>query len=214
VSAHRTDEYLQAARIQIGEARVDITLELTPGTALARAVFRAIDTNRDGMLSETESAAYATRVMGELQLAIDNAPLVPKLVRSEFAPLDTMATGRTGIRLELVAEHAPLAPGAHQLFFRNAHRPDVSAYLVNALVPVDGRIGIGEQTRDREQREVRIAFTVAAAPAAVSAAATIPPAHAVVPPTPSWRTIAAGFAPIVVLLAATWWWRTRARSAP
>ena len=51
VSAHRADEYLQAARLAIDPARVQIELDLTPGIALAEAIIADIDRNRDGSLS-------------------------------------------------------------------------------------------------------------------------------------------------------------------
>ncbi|HXI29434.1 MAG TPA: hypothetical protein VNG89_13440, partial [Vicinamibacterales bacterium] len=48
VSAHRRDEYLQAARLAIDPGRVQIELDLTPGIALAEAILADIDRNRDG----------------------------------------------------------------------------------------------------------------------------------------------------------------------
>ena len=51
VSAHRRDEYLQAARLAIDPGRVQLELDLTPGIALADAIIADIDRNRDGSLS-------------------------------------------------------------------------------------------------------------------------------------------------------------------
>ena len=58
VSAHRRDEYLQAARLAIDPGRVQLELDLTPGIALAEAIIADIDRNRDGSLS----AGRATRL--------------------------------------------------------------------------------------------------------------------------------------------------------
>ena len=38
VSAHRRDEYLQAARLALDPGRVQIELDLTPGIAVADAI--------------------------------------------------------------------------------------------------------------------------------------------------------------------------------
>ena len=58
LSAHRTDEYLQAARLAIDPARVQIELDLTPGIALADTIVADIDRNHDGSLSADEQRAY------------------------------------------------------------------------------------------------------------------------------------------------------------
>jgi hypothetical protein len=54
VSAHRRDEYLQAARLAIDPGGVQLELDLTPGIALAEAIIADIDRNRDGALSQDE----------------------------------------------------------------------------------------------------------------------------------------------------------------
>ncbi len=59
VSAHRRDEYLQAARLAIDPGGVQLELDLTPGIALAEAIIADIDRNRDGALSQDEQRDYA-----------------------------------------------------------------------------------------------------------------------------------------------------------
>ena len=54
-TTHRLDEYLQAARIDLQRAAVCVTLELTPGAAVAESVIRTID--RDGDRSQHKRAA-------------------------------------------------------------------------------------------------------------------------------------------------------------
>ena len=58
VSAHRRDEYLQAARLAIDPGGVQLELDLTPGIALAETIIADIDRNRDGALSADEQRAY------------------------------------------------------------------------------------------------------------------------------------------------------------
>ena len=74
MSAHRRDEYLQAARIAIDPGRVQIELDLTPGIALAEAIIADIDRNRDGSLSADEQRAYASLVLSALTLEVDGTP--------------------------------------------------------------------------------------------------------------------------------------------
>ena len=50
-SAHRRDEYLQAARIAVDPDRVRIELDLTPGIEVADGVIAGIDTDRSGTIS-------------------------------------------------------------------------------------------------------------------------------------------------------------------
>ncbi len=50
-SAHRRDEYLQAARLAVEPGRVELELDLTPGIAVSAATIADIDRDRDGVLS-------------------------------------------------------------------------------------------------------------------------------------------------------------------
>ena len=79
-SAHRRDEYLQAARIAIEPTRVDIELDLTPGIALAPSVLGEIDRDHDGNVATAEANAYAARVLGEIRLEVDGRPMPLELV--------------------------------------------------------------------------------------------------------------------------------------
>src|SRR5439155_22322881 len=48
----------------------------------------------------------------------------------------------------------------HSLSYQNNHRPDLGAYLVNALLPKNRDIEITEQHRDFLQRGIRLTFNV------------------------------------------------------
>ena len=61
-SAHRRDEYLQAARLAIDPDRVELALDLTPGIAVADLVLSEIDVDRNGLISVAEARAYSDRV--------------------------------------------------------------------------------------------------------------------------------------------------------
>ena len=64
-SAHRVDEYLQATLISVEKDRVEAFLRLTPGIAVSSVVLASIDTDGDGVISQTEKRAYAERVLAD-----------------------------------------------------------------------------------------------------------------------------------------------------
>jgi hypothetical protein len=160
LSAHRRDEYLQAARIAVEPDHVAIELSLTPGAAVADALLATIDGDHDGSLSTIEQAAYARRVVGEMSLVLDGRALPLKLSSSAFPDLDAARRGEAAVRLEIRAGVADLRPGAHQLAFTNAHLPEHSAYLANALVPESDRVAVTAQRRTVDQHAVTIDFAL------------------------------------------------------
>ena len=58
-SAHRIDEYLQATILSLEENRVHASMRLIPGVLISRSVIAAIDSNGDGVFSDSEEQAYA-----------------------------------------------------------------------------------------------------------------------------------------------------------
>ena len=158
VSAHRLDEYLQAARIAIDPGRVGIELDLTPGMAVAPAIVAGIDRDRNGSVAAAEGQAYAERVLSDVQLELDGRLLPVQLIGRSFPTVAAMLGGEGSIRLQLTAAVPPLAAGVHRVRYRNAHRSDVGAYLANALVPASARVVVLSQTRDRDQRELVIEY--------------------------------------------------------
>ncbi|MCM3881394.1 MAG: hypothetical protein ND807_14900 [Vicinamibacterales bacterium] len=158
VSAHRLDEYLQAARIDIGEGRVEFELSLTPGAAVAANIVADIDRDRDGSLSPIEQEAYTSRVLSAIDLEADGRPLDVRQISSSFPDVEAMQRGEGVIRLRADAVLPAQSAGAHHLFFRNAHRGDVSVYLANAVVPASDRFGVTAQHRDADQRELTVDY--------------------------------------------------------
>ena len=157
--AHRLDEYLQAARFSLASDRIVLKMDLTPGIDVAPLIFALINTNHDGRISEAEGRAYANQVLKEIVVEMDGRPQHLDLVSSEFPSFQEMTAGIGTIRIEARSAWAG-APGPHSLFYRNNHRPDFAAYLVNALVPASRDIEITEQHRDVLQREIRLGFSI------------------------------------------------------
>jgi hypothetical protein len=163
LSAHRRDEYLQAARIAIAPGRVELQLDLTPGIAVADSIVADIDRDGDGLFSAKETAAYVERVVSGIGLDVDGRALQVHVTSANFPSASFPAAGafKNGegvIQLELEAALPTLTAGAHHLTYRNAHRPDIGVYLANALLPDTDRVAINAQRRDPEQRELTIDY--------------------------------------------------------
>jgi hypothetical protein len=168
LSAHRLDEYLQAARIDLRANGVVIDLNLTPGTAVAESIITMIDRDRDGMVSASEQLAYAGEVVSALEVSVDGEPMRLRVVSAEFPAAPAFRRGEGTVRLQASATHRSLTSGAHQMFFRNTHLGAESVYLANALVPDDDRVSVTGQRRDGDQRELTIDYHVRAPSAEVA----------------------------------------------
>jgi hypothetical protein len=159
-SAHRLDEYLQAARIGLETDGVSIELDLTPGVAVAGSVLTSIDRDADGSLSGDEQAAYARAVIRALEIDVDDVRLPVELIAFEFPETSAFHRGEGTIRLRARVSHPVLSAGAHVLFYRNTHFENRAVYLANALVPQSPRVAVTEQRRDRKQSELTITYAV------------------------------------------------------
>ena len=157
--AHRLDEYLQATRFSLAADGIVLKMDLTPGVDVASLIFVSINTDRDGRISEAEGRTYAAQVLKEIVVEVDGRPLRLNLVSSQFPSFEEMRDGTGTIRIEAHAGWSG-TPGLHTLFFQNNHKPDLGAYLVNALVPANRRIEISGQHRDFVQREMQLEFTL------------------------------------------------------
>ncbi len=158
LSAHRLDEYLQATLISLEKNRIDVSLRLIPGVAVFSAVLSSIDTNGDGVISETEQRAYAQRVLRDLSLSVDGHALTPKLVSVSFPEIEEMKEGLGEIQIEFTADLPGGGPD-RRLVFENHHQDRIAAYLVNCLVPRDPNIRILAQHRDERQSFYELDYT-------------------------------------------------------
>jgi hypothetical protein len=161
VGAHRLDEYLQATRIAVGQERIELELDLTPGASIATQIVGLIDANGDGRISAAESDQYARRVIEAIHLSLDGRPLPMTLVSREFPDRNEMSLGVGSIRLRATAPATRGGTGHHALVYLNTHAVASSVYLVNALLPSDPRIQIASQSRDEAQRGVTVNYIVA-----------------------------------------------------
>jgi hypothetical protein len=160
--AHRLDEYLQATILSVEKNRLEAQMTLTPGVAVFPLLIAAIDRDGNGMISEAERNAYASKVLQDLSLSIDGHRLTPRLLSARFPAVDQMREGRGEIQLDFDA-HLPDGGRDRKLTFENRHQSGISAYLVNCLVPRDPDIRISTQNRNYSQSFYELNFTQAGA---------------------------------------------------
>ncbi|HEX5887585.1 MAG TPA: hypothetical protein VFY61_02730 [Pyrinomonadaceae bacterium] len=156
-AAHRLDEYLQAAQINLTPTGVRIELRLTPGVDVADRIYALIDLDRNGQTSPAEQRAYAQRVLDDLALELDNRPLPLTLTSVAFPSRAELKTGDSAIILALSADTNFSTSDDYQLTFRNNHLPTLSVYNANTLIPT-ALIKITSQQRDPLQHELTIHF--------------------------------------------------------
>lgn len=149
-SAHRLDEYLQATIVSVEQNRIDASMRLIPGVAVSSSVVADIDTNGDGLISNSEERAYAERVLTDLSLTLNDSRLTPKLVSVVFPSIQQMKAGLGEIQIEFTAD-LPRGGSNRRLILINHHQRQRAAYLVNCLVPRDPEIRIVAQKRNEQQ---------------------------------------------------------------
>jgi hypothetical protein len=117
-----------------------------------------VDLNRTGEISPFESLTYGRQVLGSLVLSFDGATMPLHLVDAQAPTIEDMALGIGTLRLRASAAIPSTATGRHQLTLINAHHPESSVYLANALVPSDTRIHILGQRRSTNQHSLTIEY--------------------------------------------------------
>ncbi|MEO5912891.1 MAG: hypothetical protein ABIS50_01575 [Luteolibacter sp.] len=169
-SAHRLDEYLQATLVDIEPPNIRLQINLTPGVAVAGQVLDQIDIDHDGVISASETTAYADTLKHDLTVRLDQRELELKTTASEFPPPEELHTGMGIISMEFSISPGSLAAGAHRLTFENRHLPAASVYLFNAALPKSKPVEIIRQKRNRNQSTGEIEFTYQPPPAISSKA--------------------------------------------
>lgn len=155
--AHRLDELLQAATLEVSGERVTLHLRLAPGVKVFPMMLAAIDADGDGRMSDAEQRAYAAVVLRDLSLELDGVRLRPRLTAARFPELEALREGEGEITLDFEAQ-APNGIGARRLVFHNRHLRAISSYLANGLVPRDPDIRVQGQERNETQSLYRMQY--------------------------------------------------------
>jgi hypothetical protein len=159
-SAHRLDEYLQAARVSLEHTRVALEVDLTPGANVADGIIALIDRDGDSKISPLEAESYGRDVLGDIVLELDGRPVALTLSHVEVPSIDDMRHGLGAIQLRAGGSVEDGWNRRRELHFRNNHEAGSSVYLVNALIPGDANVRVIGQTRDAKQRDVRIEYSI------------------------------------------------------
>jgi hypothetical protein len=156
-SAHRLDEYLQAARVSLERERLRVEIDLTPGASIASTVVPLIDRDGDGIIASAEIGAYGRTVLADVIVTLDGRAVAMELVTIDAPSIGEMREGMGTIRLRAAAR-VNVRWGTHEVSVRNQHLPAASAYMVNALVSDDRAIAVVSQVRDPRQSSARITY--------------------------------------------------------
>ena len=160
LAAHRLDEYLQASRLQVTRGQVTVEIDLAPGASIADPVAALVDTDHDGRFSPLEAEVYGRAVLADVHIDADGRAVPLALTRVEVPTMAEMSEGVGMIRLRADGDLRTVAGRRLRLVYRNSHRSDSSVYLVNALVPASRDIAMAAQSRDQQQREIRLEYDV------------------------------------------------------
>lgn len=161
--AHRLDQYLQATLFSVEQTRLTGSMRLVPGVAVAPGIIVRIDADRNGVISAAEERRYAEQVLRDLTLRVDGQDLRPELVAVHVPPIAQMKEGTGEITVEFAAGLPP-GGGHRTITFENHHERQVSAYLVNSLLPQDRSIQIAGQRRNHNQSSYSLEYSEAAFP--------------------------------------------------
>src|SRR5205085_1244086 len=114
----------------------------------------------DGTITPDEAAAYSESLKRDLTLRLDGRDVELKLTTCNCPAPAELRSGSGIIRVEFAATPGPLAAGAHRLTLENRHLLPVSVYLFNAAQPKSSSVRITRQTRNENQSEGEIEFTI------------------------------------------------------
>ena len=167
--AHRVDEYLQAATLLVSSGRLQLDMRLVPGIEVAQKVLDSIDLDHNGVLSSAEQRTYALHVLRDLYLTLDARPIGLSLTSLRFDRIPALRDGTGEIQLLFDAD-LPSGGEVRRLVLENRHRPKISVYLVNSLMPDDPAIRIAKQERNYQQSIYELEYVQQASTAAESTA--------------------------------------------
>jgi hypothetical protein len=160
LQAHRLDDLLQGALIEITPTEIRLELNQNPGQEIAETLIWMMDRNGDRQITSDELQAYALSFTKQLSLSVDGKALEIQFISAKDASAADLESGNAVIHIELRARVKSLLPGAHELRFENRYLPQSSAYLVNAIAPRVPKIKILKQQRTENQSIGWIGFSI------------------------------------------------------
>lgn len=160
LAAHRLDEYLQATRVSLDRSEVALEIDLTPGANVAGDIIARIDRDGDRSISPAEAEAYGRQVLNDVTVTLDRRPIGMTLTSIEVPSVGEIRDGLGTLKLRATAPAEAAFSVRRDLYVRNAHLPESSVYMVNALLPDDRAIEVVKQVRDPRQSTSSIEYRV------------------------------------------------------
>jgi hypothetical protein len=99
-------------------------------------------------------------VLRDLSLTVDGKSVSPMLVSQKFPTIEEIKEGLGEIQIEFTTDLVPGGP-ERRIVFENHHFNEISAYLVNCLVPRDPNIRILTQNRNENQSFYQLDYSQA-----------------------------------------------------
>ena len=96
--AHRLDDLLQAAFIEITPNEIRLQLSLNPGVEVSDKLIWIIDRDGDRSISSGEEKIFSESLKQRLEVSLDNHPLAMEVMTAEFDPLFELRSGSGNIR--------------------------------------------------------------------------------------------------------------------
>jgi ABC-type nickel/cobalt efflux system permease component RcnA len=119
-AAHPTDEVLQQAYLTPTVSHLEVQLDLTPGVLVAPSFAKAADTDGNGVLGPTETAAHLRRVTRALVVRADGQAIALEVTGSTYPPYELLAAGGGTVSVEAMAD---LPSGTRTVTFTDAYDP-------------------------------------------------------------------------------------------
>lgn len=166
VVGHQLDECLQATLVSIEPGELGLSINISPGVAVADTFLARIDRDGDGSISADEAAAYGESLRKDVGARLDGREIRLALAASRFPTVEDLRTGWGIIQLQYLGRTGPLAKGAHTLAFENRHLTNISVYLLNAELPKAVNLHITGQRRNETQSSGEVAFVYQGPPRA------------------------------------------------
>ncbi|GGR36530.1 hypothetical protein [Deinococcus ruber] len=160
-AAHPVDEMVQGAYLTLAPGVVQLELDLTPGSAVAATLLKALDANGDRQISPAEGRIFAKQVLGQSTLTLNGVAAPWTLDLVSVPPYQNLLTGNDVLKIYATAKRLDRV-GAGTLTYQNRYQPVKSQWMANIfLLPGKGwQYQVAGQTHTNDGRGFTVAYRV------------------------------------------------------
>lgn len=153
-SAHPLDQLVQQVYLTPAAASLEVEVGLTPGTLIAAAFARTIDTDGDERFSTAETAAHAVALKKASSLLIDGQAAEIAVTGANYPPYDLLAAGGATITIHATT---PLNADSRQVAFSDHYEVAASSIVQMAVsLSSDATLTVGDITHTRDGRTITV----------------------------------------------------------